>query len=206
MAAANDERSRPLCSHGVMAPVAVDPPAEMTILSIEEWTSHVAIHSWFASPTPSTDIDLRLQAGLLWTIVDDAAAPVGSTHREGSTSRRAHEKTISNSAQDDPAIRRPVDIDVPRVLRESADTAGIRCYEVWCWLHSMPYTAEVGNARMRRLGSCCAPAARATHTEAWFSTSITSSVRRTPAAFSSAARRRTARSAYPLPREAGKIE
>ena len=44
----------------------------MTIVAAEEWTGHVAIRWWFSTSTPSTDMDIRLQAGLRWSIVDDA--------------------------------------------------------------------------------------------------------------------------------------
>ena len=82
--AASDEHGRPLGSTGVMIPCPVAPPAEMTIISIEEWTSHIAIHWWFSTPTPSTDIDLRLQDGLRWIIIDDAGVShLGGDHGGG---------------------------------------------------------------------------------------------------------------------------
>lgn len=70
--AANDELARPVRSTGVMVRCPVEPPAQMTIISIEEWTTYFALHWWYATPEPSATIDLRLQEGLSWSAVDDA--------------------------------------------------------------------------------------------------------------------------------------
>jgi hypothetical protein len=70
--AANDEQARPVRSTGVMAQCPVELPAEMTIISVEEWTTYFALHWWYATPEPSTAMDLRLQDGLSWSGVDDA--------------------------------------------------------------------------------------------------------------------------------------
>jgi hypothetical protein len=51
----------------------LDPPAEMVLLSLEEWTKSFTVHWFFATPDPSGAIDLRLQDGLEWDLVDDRA-------------------------------------------------------------------------------------------------------------------------------------
>lgn len=69
-----DEGNRPLRATGLMAACPVSPPAEMTIISLEEWTTSFAIRWWFATPQPSTAIDLLLQDGLHWSAVDQTGA------------------------------------------------------------------------------------------------------------------------------------
>lgn len=54
-------------------------PHELTLLSLERWTTSFTIRWFFASNDPRDDIDLRLQGGLLWTVTDD----LGNTYRGG---------------------------------------------------------------------------------------------------------------------------
>ena len=49
----------------------LDPPAEMVLLSLEEGTTSFTVHWFFATSDPSDAIDLRLQNGLEWDLIDD---------------------------------------------------------------------------------------------------------------------------------------
>lgn len=51
----------------------LDPPAEMVLLGLEEWTTSFTVHWFFATSDPSDAIDLRLQNGLTWDLIDDQA-------------------------------------------------------------------------------------------------------------------------------------
>ena len=51
----------------------LDPPAEMMLLRLEEWTTSFTVHWFFATSDRSAAIDLRLQNGLEWDLIDDRA-------------------------------------------------------------------------------------------------------------------------------------
>lgn len=51
----------------------LDPPAEMVLLSLEEWTTSFTLHWFFGTLDPTDAIDLRLQPGLEWDLIDDRA-------------------------------------------------------------------------------------------------------------------------------------
>jgi hypothetical protein len=72
LAAAIDQSSRPIRVIGLAQPCPVSPPAEMVLLSLEEWTTFAALRWFFTSSGVIDDaIDDRLQDGLLWDAEDD---------------------------------------------------------------------------------------------------------------------------------------
>jgi hypothetical protein len=69
--AANDDARRPVAVQALMVSCALPPPAEMVLLSLEAWTTYVALHWFFATAQPSDACDRLLQSGLEWWGLDD---------------------------------------------------------------------------------------------------------------------------------------
>src|SRR5207253_516098 len=63
--------TRPVRVIPLMHSCRLQEPAEMTLLSLEQWTTFFALRWFFATTKPADDIDLRLQAGLRWEGDDD---------------------------------------------------------------------------------------------------------------------------------------
>src|SRR5437879_973973 len=71
LSAANDQSSRPVRVIGLAQRCPVDPPAEMTLLSLDVWTTFMALRWFFGTTEPSDEIDHRLQGRLEWEAEDD---------------------------------------------------------------------------------------------------------------------------------------
>lgn len=76
--AAEDPTGQPVRVHALDRRV-LRSPGEMVMLSLEEWSGSFTIHWFFSTSEPSDEIDLRLQDGLHWELVDD----LGNSYRGG---------------------------------------------------------------------------------------------------------------------------
>ncbi|GJM36850.1 MAG: hypothetical protein DHS20C19_02170 [Acidimicrobiales bacterium] len=70
--AANDPASRPVHVIAVNQQLPVPPPTELTILSLESWTTFFVVRWFFGSSEASDEVGQRLQDGLEWHGEDDA--------------------------------------------------------------------------------------------------------------------------------------
>lgn len=77
--AADDVSGRPVEVRGLMQSCLGPGPHELTLLSLERWTTSFTIRWFFASNEPGADIDLQLQDGLSWSVTDD----LGNSYRGG---------------------------------------------------------------------------------------------------------------------------
>lgn len=77
--AAMDTSGRPVEVRGLLQSCLGSGPHELTLLSIERWTTSFTIRWFFASTEPSDHLDVQLQAGLAWTVTDDR----GNSYRGG---------------------------------------------------------------------------------------------------------------------------
>ena len=69
--AANDPTSRPVRVIAVNKRLPLTPPAELTILSMECWTTFLVVHWFFVTSEASDEVGQRLQDGLEWHGEDD---------------------------------------------------------------------------------------------------------------------------------------
>lgn len=112
--AACDQASRP---NRVVAlnQQLLDPPAEMVLLSLEEWTTSFTLHWFFATSDPGDAIDLRLQNGLEWELIDDRANRYrgGDYGGGGGNSHNWRKASYFAPALDREATRLTVDVASP---------------------------------------------------------------------------------------------
>jgi hypothetical protein len=69
--AADSRSARPLAVTPIMVAARMPEPAELLFVSLTEWTTYSEMHWVFRTTAGSSEIDLRLQAGLEWSCVDD---------------------------------------------------------------------------------------------------------------------------------------
>ncbi len=72
LAAANDPAARPVRVLPLVADVPMGGPAQMTLISIEAWSTFFALRWYFTTSQPSDEVDRRLQARGEWSATDDA--------------------------------------------------------------------------------------------------------------------------------------
>jgi hypothetical protein len=69
--AAGSLTARPVAVTPIMVAAPMPEPAELLFVSLTEWTTYSEVHWVFRTTASSSEIDLRLQAGLEWSCVDD---------------------------------------------------------------------------------------------------------------------------------------
>ena len=72
LAAANDPASRPVRVLPLVVDVPLGEHVQMTLISIEAWSTFFALRWYFTTLQPSDEVDRRLQARGGWDAADDA--------------------------------------------------------------------------------------------------------------------------------------
>ena len=66
-----DPAERPRRVRELLQALDIDPPAEMMLIGIDEWTTFFSLRWFFTTRVVNDDVDHRLQSGLAWDLSDD---------------------------------------------------------------------------------------------------------------------------------------
>lgn len=88
--AVGEPAARPRRVRELLQVLDIDPPAEMMLIGIDDWTTFFSLRWFFTTRVVNDDVDHRLQSGLGWDLSDNLGNPYVGGDYGGGGGNSAH--------------------------------------------------------------------------------------------------------------------